>query len=220
MKTLIKLFLIIAIFFASTFVIIKVFELITIDDIQYWLETAKDISPLYIGLLISLLLFADLFIAIPTLTICILSGYFLGAGLGALFSIVGVTLAGITGHLLSRSIGRTLLKKFVREPKKIQEMEATFQRHGFVMILISRALPILPETTACLSGLTRMRFLKFLLAWIISSYPYVIIAAYAGSISSFDDPKPAIFTAIALSAFFWIAWIIFLKYKSHGSKKV
>lgn len=218
MKTLIKLFLIIAVFFASTFVIIKVFDLITVDDIQHWLEMAQNISPLYIGLLVSLLLFADLFIAVPTLTICILSGYFLGAGFGALFSIIGVTLAGVTGHLLSRSAGRTLLEKFVREPEKLQEMEVTFQRHGFVMILISRALPILPETTACLSGLTRMRFSKFMLAWIISSYPYVVIAAYAGSISSLDDPKPAIFAAIALSAFFWVSWVVFLKHKSHGSK--
>ncbi len=214
MKTLIKLFFIIAIFFASTFVIIKIFDLITIDDIRYWLETAKNISPLYIGLLVSLLLFVDLFIAIPTLTVCLLSGYFLGAGLGALFSIVGVTLAGITGHLLSRSTGRTLLEKFVSEPEKLQDMETTFHRHGFVMILISRALPILPETTACLSGLTRMQFSKFMLAWVISSYPYVVIAAYAGSISSIDDPKPAIFTAIALSTFLWISWAVFLRVKS------
>jgi len=218
MKTLLKLFLIIAAFFASTFVVIKVFGLITVDDIQFWLAAAKEISPLYIGLLVAIILFADLFIAVPTLTVCILSGYFLGAGLGALFSIIGVTLAGITGHLLSRSVGRTLLEKFVREPEKLQEMETTFQRHGFVMILISRALPILPETTACLSGLTRMPIAKFMLAWVISSYPYVAIAAYAGSISSLNDPKPAIFTAIALSAFFWLSWMVFLKYKARQSK--
>jgi len=63
-----------------------------------------------------------------------------------------------------------------------------------------------------------MPFLKFILAWIISSYPYVTIAAYAGSISSLDNTKPAIFTAIVLSAFFWISWIIFLKYKASESK--
>jgi len=218
MKILIKLFFIIAALFASTFVVIKVFGLITVDDIRFWLAAAKEISPLYIGLLVSAILFADLFIAIPTLTVCILSGYFLGAGFGALFSMIGVTLAGITGHWLSRSAGRTLLEKFVREPEKLQAMETTFQQHGFVMILISRALPILPETSACLSGLTRMPISKFLLAWVISSYPYVAIAAYAGSVSSLDDPKPAIFTAIALSAFFWISWIIFLRYKARGTK--
>jgi len=218
MKTLIKLFLIIATFFALTFVIIKLFDLITIDDIQSWLEAAKEMSPLYIGLLVVVLLFADLFIAIPTMTVCILAGYFLGAGFGALFAIIGVTFAGVVGHLLSRSMGRTLLEKFVREDEKLKDMESTFQQHGFVMILISRALPILPETTACLSGLTRMPIYKFLLAWVISSYPYVTIAAYAGSVSTLDDPKPAIFTAIALSAFFWASWGIFYRYKVRGAK--
>ncbi len=218
MKTLLTLFFIIAAFFLSTFVIIQTFDLITVDDIRYWLEYAKEVSPLYIGLFVALLLFADLFIAIPTLTVCILAGYFLGAGFGALFSIIGVTVAGISGHLLSRSAGRALLEKVIREPEKLADMEKTFQQHGFVMILISRALPILPETTACLSGLTRMPFSKFLLAWVISSYPYVSIAAYAGSISSLDDPKPAIFTAIALTGFFWLSWIIFLRYKNDGKK--
>lgn len=218
MKTLFKTFLTIALFFIATFVVIKMFDLITINDIENWLEAAKTISPLYIGVLVALLLFADLFIAVPTLTICILSGYFLGAGLGALSSIIGVTLAGTIGYLLSRSIGRIFLNKFIRNADELRDMETSFQRYGFVMILISRALPVLPETTACLAGLTRMPFSKFMLAWVISSYPYVTIAAYAGSISSLDNTKPAIFTAIALSAFFWISWIIFLRYKMPDSK--
>jgi len=100
MKTLFKTFLIIAAFFMSIFIVIKMFDLIIIDDIERWLEAAKETSPLYLGLLVSVLLFSDLFIAVPTLTVCILSGYFLGVGLGALFSIVGVTLAGIVGYLL------------------------------------------------------------------------------------------------------------------------
>ena len=61
-------------------------------------------------------------------------------------------------------------------------MEDVFNRHGFVMILLSWALPILPEATACLSGFTRMPFWRFLLAWVLGAYPYVTIAAYAGSV--------------------------------------
>ncbi|MFZ5595099.1 MAG: TVP38/TMEM64 family protein [Pseudomonadota bacterium] len=210
MKTLVKLFLVLATFSASTFVVIKLSGLITVDDIRAWLESAKSVSPLTMGLLVFGLLFADLFIAIPTLTVCILSGYFLGFELGALFSAMGVSAVGISGHLLSRSAGRRLLERIVRTPEKIKEMEDTFNQHGFLMILMSRALPILPEATACLSGFTRMPVWKFCSAWALSSYPYVAIAAYAGSISTLDDPGPAIYTAIALSAFFWLSWMIFL----------
>lgn len=220
MKTLIKLFLILAALFASTFVVIKVTGVITVDDIRNWLEAAKSVSPLAIGLVVVALLFADLFIAIPNLTVSILSGYFLGFELGAFFNIVGVSAAGITGYFLSRWMGRKLLERIVRDPQEIKEMESIFNRHGFVMILLSWALPILPEVSACLAGFTRMPLWKFLLAWALGAYPYVTIAAYAGSISTLNDPKPAIYAAIGLSAFFWLSWTIFLWFKRSRVKPV
>lgn len=217
MKTLIKLFLILATVFASTFILIKASGVLTTDDIRAGLEAATTISPWVVGLVVAGLLFADLFIAIPNLTVCILSGYFLGFELGAFFNIVGVSSAGITGHLLSRSVGRRFLEKIVRDPAKVKEMEDVFRRHGFVMILISWALPILPEATACLSGFTRMPFWKFLSAWALSAYPYVSIAAYAGSVSTISNPKPAIYAAIALTVFFWVLWVIFLKFRQRST---
>ena len=218
MKTLVKLFLILVAVFASTFVIIKAAGVLTLDDIRAWLEAAKLVAPWIVGLVVAGLLFADLFIAIPNLTVCILSGYFLGFELGAFFNILGVSAAGITGHLLSRLVGRRFLEKIVRDPVKIKEMENVFHRHGFVMLLISWALPILPEATACLSGFTRMPFWKFLSAWALGAYPYVTIAAYAGSVSTLSDPKPAIYTAIGLSAFFWLSWVIFLRFRRRGAE--
>ena len=218
MKTLVKLFLILAAFFASTFIVIKLTGVITVGDIHSWLEAARSGSPLTIGILVAGLLFADLFIAVPTLTVCVLSGYFLGFELGVLFNILGVSAAGVTGHVLSRSAGRGLLEKIVRSPEKLREMEDVFSQHGFVMILMSRALPILPEATACLSGFARMPIWKFLSAWILSPYPLVPSAAYAGSVSTLNDPRPAIFTAIGLSAFFWLMWAIFLRFRRHGAK--
>lgn len=219
MKTLIKLFLILATFFASTFILIKASGIFTTDDIRTGLEAVTSISPWVVGLVVAGLLFADLFIAIPNLTVCILSGYFLGFEIGAFFNIVGVSSAGITGHLLSRSVGRRFLEKIVRDPAKIKEMEDVFRRHGFVMILISWALPILPEATACLSGFTRMPFWKFLSAWALSAYPYVSIAAYAGSVSTISNPRPAIYAAIALTVFFWVLWGIFLKFRQGSTSR-
>ena len=218
MKSLIKLFLVLVVVFASTFVAMKVTGVLTVEDIRAWLEAAKSVSPWIIGLVVAGLLFADLFIAIPNLTVCILSGYFLGFELGAFFNILGVSAAGIAGHLLSRSVGRRFLEKIVRDPVKIKEMEDVFHRLGFVMILISWALPILPEATACLSGFTRMPFWKFLSAWALGAYPYVTIAAYAGSVSTLSDPKPAIYAAIGLSAFFWLSWVIFLRFRRRGAE--
>jgi hypothetical protein len=54
-----------------------------------------------------------------------------------------------------------------------------------------------------------MNFMTFLALWSMNVIPYCLIVAYAGSISTLDDPQPAIFTAIGLSVFFWSGWAIF-----------
>lgn len=215
MKELIKLFLIIASIFATTFLVIKLTGVLSIGQIEGWLSQAKNISSFYMGMIVVGFLFLDLFIAVPTLTIIILSGYFLGFIYGAIFSILGVLLAGIVGYLLSRYYGDKILTFLIKDSKKRDEAIAIFNKHGFVMILLSRAMPIFPETSACLSGMTKMRFTKFLLAWILSAVPYVLIASYAGSISTLENPKPAIFTAIGLSLFFWVAWYFY--HRRNGS---
>ncbi|MCU7844874.1 MAG: VTT domain-containing protein [Candidatus Thiodiazotropha sp. (ex Monitilora ramsayi)] len=209
MKPLIKLFLIIAACFAVTFLVIKLSGILTIEQIESWLKMAREASPIYVGSIVALLLFADLFIAIPTLTVTILSGYFLGHAYGAVAALGGTMLAGICGYLLSRFYGEAILGFLLRDEEKRNEAIHTFQRHGFAMILLSRAMPILPETAACLSGMTRMPFYRFLAAWSVSTVPYVLIASYAGSVSSINNPKPAIFTAIGISTLLWLAWFIY-----------
>ena len=217
MKSLIKLLLIIATAFASTFIIIKSTGLLTVDQIEGWLIQAKELSPIYVGSIVALLLFADLFIAIPTLTITILSGYFLGHIYGAIAALSGTMLAGISGHVISRYYGNEIMGFLIKDEKKRREAISSFDKSGFVMILISRAIPILPEATACLAGMTNMKFWKFLLAWSISTIPYVLIATYAGSISSVNDPKPAILAAILISSFLWISWFLYHRF---NNKKV
>jgi len=212
MKPLLKIFLIVATFFASTFLIIKLSGILTVDQIEGWLTQAKELSPYYVGTIIGLLLFADLFIAIPTLTVIILSGYFLGHEYGAFAALTGTMSAGICGYALSHYYGDRILSFLVKDKKKRDDAISTFHQHGFVMILLSRAMPILPEATACLSGMTRMGFGKFLLAWSVSTVPYVLIASYAGSVSSIDNPKPAIITAICLSLILWFSWFFYHRF--------
>ena len=219
MKTLLKVFFVLVAIFLTGFIVIKLTGVITTEDVRAWLNAAKSISPWAIGLTVIALLFADLLIAIPNLTVCILSGYLLGFELGALANVVGVSAVGLTGHLASRSVGRRLLERIVRNRDEIAQMETTFNRHGFIMIALSWAAPILPEASACLSGLSRMPLWRFMFAWALGAYPYAIIAAYAGSISSLEDPRAAIYAAIGLTAFFWTAWTVFLWWRRRSAKR-
>jgi len=217
MKSLIRLFLIIAAVFASTFLVIKFTGILTVGQIETLLIQAKDLSPMYAGSIVVLLLFADLFIAIPTLTVIILAGYFLGNTYGAIAALIGTMLAGMSGYAINRYYGNGIIAFLIKDENKRREAIDAFDKSGFAMIILSRAIPILPEATACLAGMTNMKFWRFLLAWSISTVPYALIASSAGSVSSASNPKPAIFAAIIISSFLWIAWFLFHRFSNKNA---
>ena len=92
-----------------------------------------------------------------------------------------------------------------------------FERAGFVTILLARAVPILPEVSACLAGMTGMRFGRFLLAWTASTLPFAAIGAFGGSASTLADPRPGIFTALAISGTLWLSWAIWARHSAAGT---
>ena len=54
-----------------------------------------------------------------------------------------------------------------------------------------------------------MHFGRYVLYFTISTLPYVLIASYAGSISSVESPQPAIYAALMLYVVLWVGWYLF-----------
>ncbi len=214
MKPLLKVILVLTLVFATTFLIIRFSGVLTEDDIKIWLKAATNINPVYVVSVVVLLLVVDILIAVPTLTICLLSGYFLGFQLGGLSALIGLMAAGAIGYWMSRAFGEKILKIIISSKTKREEAKATFDQYGLIMILLSRSSPIFSEVCACMAGMTRMKFSKFYLAWSINSIPYALIAAYSGSISSYENLTPGIYTMMGLYAVLWLAWFVFRKRKN------
>ena len=206
MKDLLKVMLVLALVFASTFIIINATGLITLDGIKDTLAQAQQIHSAYLAMLVIGLLFADLFIAVPTMTVAIKAGYFLGWPMGAAAAISGFFLAGVTGYGLSRRYGWRLLKSIYKDREKLTEMQHVFSAYGPIMLIICRAMPILPEVSCCMAGATRMSFYKFLAMYTLGTVPYALIITYAGSISTLEKPTPVIMVAIGVSLSLWLAW--------------
>ncbi len=211
MKPLITVALVLATLFASTFLMVTTTGVLTVEGIEAGLKAASEVNAIYVVIGIVALLLADIFMAVPTLTIAILSGYFLGFGLGAFSSTLGMASAGVTGYALCRLYGPGLLKKIYPESHKREEMQSLFNQHGSTLLLICRAMPILPEVSCCMAGANRMPFVRFFACYMVSTLPYASIAAFAGSRSSLDSPQPAIYAAIGLALFFWTAWAVFIR---------
>ena len=209
MKPLIKVMLFLAAAFAFTFIVGRVLGILTVENVTHWLELAGAVDPAGLAATVVLLLFLDLFVAVPTLTITLLGGYFLGFPAGAAAAFTGMSLAAICGYGISRIWGERAVSFLMRNEHDRQDMAQAFQRNGPAMIILSRAAPIVPEVTACMAGVTNMCFTHYLGYFSLSTLPYVLIASYAGSISSPESPQPAIYAALTLYAVLWIGWYLF-----------
>lgn len=218
MKALLKFVILLGAFFTFTLLLFKVLGVLSVDDIKLWLEQALSISPWIVGLIIIGLLLIDLFIAIPTLSLTILSGFFLGLELGVTYSSIGMIGAGSLGYFVSRTNGERLLRFVTKDEEQVTEMKELFTKFGPVSLMLCRAAPMLPEVTSCLAGVTKMPYLRYLLFYLIGTLPYSIIAVYAGSISSIDNPAPAIFTFMGMFAGLTFIWIIFLYFTKKRKK--
>lgn len=198
--------------FASTFLLINLTGLVTIADIKQWLLLASTTHATYVGMVVIFLLFLDLFIAVPTLTIVTLSGYFMGPVWGAIASIAGMWAAGLSGYLICFKWGEKFLLNIYKDPTKLDEMKRVFEQNCSYVLMLCRALPILPEVSCCLAGANQISFRKFFVFYSIGTIPYATLAALAGSKSSLDDPSPAILGAISISATLWLCWYLFWRF--------
>jgi uncharacterized membrane protein YdjX (TVP38/TMEM64 family) len=213
MKLLIKIFLILLITFSSTFVILKLTDSLTVEKIKFLFESIRTMSPLIIGLLVAGLLMIDLYLSIPTLAVVIFSGFFMGFIGGAIASSIGLLLAGTFGYWLSWKFGERLIKKLSGNEKEFVEMQNIFNSNAKVVLVLCRALPMLPEISSCLAGINKMPFKQYLFWYTLGSIPYVIIASYSGSVSDIDNPWPAIYAAIGILGLMSVIWLFIIKRK-------
>ncbi|WP_289029263.1 VTT domain-containing protein [uncultured Paraglaciecola sp.] len=206
MKALVKLILSLALVFISIFIVMKLTGIITIDKVENWLLIAKNAGVLTLILIVIVILLSDLLLSIPTLATVTLSGYFLGHTYGAIASLIGLMLVGMLGYVVSYYHGEKIEKRILPTSEQRLDARQNFKKHGYVMILFSRAIPMLPEISACMAGMTNMPFSRFIGAWLLSITPYILICTYAGSVSSLDNPAPAIYSAISVNVLLWLAW--------------
>lgn len=208
MKDLIKIAVILALAFASTFIIIKSTGLITEEGVSAFLQQAKSINPWWLAALVVGLLLIDLLIAVPTMTTILFAGFLMGPIYGGLASAIGLMLLGVTGYGMGYRIGRPVLMRLFKDEKRLPEIETAFARNDLLLLFVCQAMPILPELSCTLAGIARTRFPRFLFGYPVGVVPFAFIVAYAGLISTLSNPSPAIYTAIGVSVILLLSWTL------------
>jgi len=152
------------------------------------------------------LLVADLLLPIPGTIVMSALGAVYGFWLGGLFASAGSMLAGAVGYGVGRFFNEGFAKRWLGE-KDFEKGRTLFSRNGALVIAVSRALPILPEVLACMAGLLRMPFRRFLLALACGSVPMGFLFAWIGSLGR-DYPGWGLGFSIGVPAILWgaAAW--------------
>lgn len=210
MRDLLGIGLILALAFASTFLLAQWSGILPEADLLSWLEGLRALHPAWLAGAVILLLVLDLFIAVPTMTTILLAGWLLGPLLGGLTASAGLLLMGSTAYLVGRSAGRRVLQRLFRDEARLADMERAFARNDLLTLAVCQALPILPELAATLAGIARTPPLRFLAGYALGVVPFAFIVAGGGAASSPDDLRPAILTAIGTTSFLLVAWRLFL----------
>ncbi|GAU86468.1 TVP38/TMEM64 family protein [Bosea sp. BIWAKO-01] len=208
MKGLLKVALALALAFASTALIVKATGLVSERSALAFIEAAKEINPLYLGVGVVLLLAIDLLIAVPTMTTILIAGYAMGPLLGGASAATGLMLLGLGGYGMGRRFGRPILARLFKDGEKLAEIERAFAKNDLLTLFACQALPILPELSCTIAGITRMRFRRFLFGYSVGVIPFAFIVAWAGSKSTLSNPAPAIYAAITVSVGLLLAWTL------------
>lgn len=212
MKSLIKLYLIIIGVFALIFALVNLTGLLSVADIKAYLEQIQHAGKLKIFIIVAVLLASDVFLSVPTILIVTYAGHILGFGWGVLAATIGMLTSGTIAYLLCRFSGTKMLRVLIKDKKQIDEVNRIFHRLGFGMLIIARALPMLPEATCCLSGMMKFNFVKFLLYYVFGTLPYAIVLTYLGSISSADNPYPAFIGIGVVYVILYLLWFFKLRH--------
>jgi uncharacterized membrane protein YdjX (TVP38/TMEM64 family) len=215
MKDLLRLSAVLAVVFASTFFLFERSGLVTEERLRAAFAWLDALHPLWLAGAVVGALLLDLFIAIPTMTTILIAGFLMGPLWGGLAASVGLMVLGCVGYVLGRRFGRPALRRLYRDDARLAGIEAAFARNDLLVLVCCQALPILPELSCCLAGIARMRPARFLFGYAVGVMPYAFILAAGGAASATDDLRPAIMSAIGMSATLLIAWTV-LRRRAEG----
>lgn len=158
------------------------------------------------------LLMVDLLLPIPGTIVMSALGAVYGFWIGGLLSAIGSMLAGMSGYGVGRFFKESFAKRWLGE-KDFEKGKSLFERGGAWVVAISRALPILPEVLACMAGLLRMPFGKFVIALACGSVPMGFLFAWIGAIGR-EQPAWGFAFSIGVPAVLWSAAALMRRGKS------
>lgn len=146
-----------------------------------------------------------------------LSGFFFGFYMGAIYNIAATILACVVGFGISRYAFKDLFERMYYE--RLQALESEIEENGFYYFLSLRLVMVVPYFLInILAGISRISFKKYLLSSALGVMPASFVYANGGNklehINSIDELfSPGMITAILLIALMSLSPLLLKKYR-------
>lgn len=132
-------------------------------------------APIIIGLLA-----ADVFLPIPSSILSVSSGALYGFFIGTLVTWIGMTLGCFVGYRIGKTAGVLGVKKYIGE-KEFSKLELIVSKYGTMMLVITRAVPVLAEGSTIIAGMSGIPLTKFIIITSLSNFGISMVYAAVGS---------------------------------------
>lgn len=202
MKLTIKLlliFVVLGLVFAIEFALVGDYfdVLFNQEQCRQWFARSRPVAwAIGIALLLS-----DILLPIPASGVMAALGTVYGIWLGATISAIGSMGAAYTGYLLARFAERRWLH-ILASPEEMARFKGFFDQWGGWAIIISRAMPILPEIIAILAGMAGMKNSRFAGALVLGTVPTCLFFSAIGH-GAQATPWYGMALAVALPLLLW-----------------
>ena len=151
--------------------------------------------PMHAGLAGALLIIADIFLPIPKTAVMVGLGILFGPVIGTLYSLLGSMAASLIAYGLGRWLGRPIAARWMEGD--FERGERIFRRHGELIVVASRWMPVLVEVVPVVAGVNRMPLARFTIAAFIGSLPNCAVFAVLGHLGSDMPVLTLVVSAVA-----------------------
>lgn len=132
----------------------------------------------------------------PDGILALAGGLIFGFAWGSFYIILGALCGGTLSFYLARLYGNTMRKKLSHE--KLINFQKSVQKHGFIMILLLRLVPLVPFNIISYSaGFSTIRYRDFFFATLLGMTPGVFVYANIGA-QSLDFGSREFYIAVGL----------------------
>ncbi|MEZ7934542.1 MAG: VTT domain-containing protein [Sulfurospirillum sp.] len=135
---------------------------------------------IYAPLIFILLFTLAPLIFFPDGILALAGGLIFGFAWGSLYIVLGALCGGTLSFFLARLYGNKMREKLAHE--KLIHFQKSVKKHGFIMILLLRLVPLVPFNIISYSaGFSTIRYVDFFFATLLGMLPGVLVYANIGA---------------------------------------